>query len=622
MAFACLFVPDFPVQAVVRLEPELQDKAVVVLEGAAPLTRVFAANAAARTLGVEIGMSKVQAEAFSRMVWRWRSRKQEATAHRALLDCAWTISPCVETKMNGGKELLPDAVVLDIAGCEKLFGAPEKIASDLQRVAAKVGFAANVAVAGNAEAAVCAARGFAGVTVIAAGEESKKLGMLRVNALPMPEELLETLARWGIRTCSEFAALPEVAVVERFGQEGRRWQLLAGGAEPRPLLAREPELEFEECMELDYAIELLDPLLFVLNRLLEQLCVRLRMHVLAASEIRVALTLGKNVEEENCGADRNRGVNATNVNAATEGRGKPLPYRSKTEKGNGSNDDRKGANKEDTPVHERVLRLPVPARENKFLLKLLKLDLEAHPPSAPVTGVKMVAVPARSRARQMGLYLPLSPEPEKLEVTLARIRATVGEGRVGAPVLLDTHRPNAFRQEEFVLAETNEKKNAGVTAKAGSDVEGGASPSPTRISQMKTGAGQTGAGRMGAGRMGVGRTNDAQRPNAKRAVETTAALRIYRPALPATVELYKAKPARMVCDGVQRRVLAHAGPWRTKGDWWSETVWARDEWDVLMHALRPKLEKGSGREAEEETAVYRIYRDLRLRRWFVEGIYD
>jgi protein ImuB len=544
VAFACLFVADFPVQAVVRLEPELRDKAVVVLEGAAPLTRVFAANAAARALGVEIGMTKVQAEAFRGIAWRWRSRAQEATAHRALLDCAWTISPRVETKVHGEKEPLPDAAVLDIAGCEKLFGAPQKIASDLQRVAAKVGFAANVAIAGNAEAAVCAARGFAGVTVIGAGEERKKLGTLPARALPMSQEFLETLARWGIRTCGEFAELPEVAVVERFGQEGRRWQLLAQGAEPRPLMAREPELAFEEFMELDYAIELLDPLLFVLNRLLEQLCVRLRMHVLAASEIRVALAL-----------DKNRGLEEDSAN------NKP---------------------KTETAVHERVLRLPVPARESKFLLKLLKLDLEAHPPGAAVTAVRMVAVPARARARQMGLYLPLSPEPEKLEVTLARISATVGEGRVGAPALLDTHRPNAFRQEKFVLAEVADKKTAAA----------GASPKAIRSA------------------------------GARQAAATTAALRIYRPALPATVELYKAKPARIVCDGAQRRVLAYAGPWRTKGDWWAETAWARDEWDVMFYALRPKVEKESGREAESETAVYRIYRDLRSRRWFVEGIYD
>jgi protein ImuB len=597
VAFACLFIPDFPVQAVVRLEPELREKAVVVLEGAAPLTRVFAVNAVARALGVELGMTKVQAEALGEMVWRWRSSAQEATAHRALLDCAWTISPRVEDKLHDtGRDELRDAVVLDLAGCEKLFGSHEKIVGDLQRTAASVGFDTNVAVAGNPEAAVCAARGFAGITIIVAGEESQKLGTLPVSALPMSLEFLETLARWGIRTCAQFAALPEVAVVERFGQDGRRWQLLAQGAEPRPLMAREPELQFEECMELDFAVELLDQLLFVLNRLLEQLCVRLRMHVLATSEVRVTLTL-----------DTNRGAEEE--------------QETKSDKKSSRQTNRNGSRGAEVAIHERTLRLPVPARESKFLLKLLKLDLEAHPPGAPVLAVKMVAVPTRSRARQMGLYLPLSPEPEKLEVTLARLRATVGESRVGAPVLLDTHRPNAFRQDKFVLPEIQEKKAMAKSACSNACVLQLAAMDTKSAEHVQRSFVSFDAEKAPARTPALPCPYPDSEANALRPVAASA-LRIYRPALAATVELHKAKPARLVCDGAQRRVLSFAGPWRTKGDWWSETAWARDEWDVVLHALRPKIHKDSGREDEEETAVYRIYRDLRSRHWFVEGIYD
>jgi len=64
LSFASLFSPDFPVQAVVRLEPDLRGKAVAILAGAPPLTRIFATNRQARELGVEIGMTKVQAETF------------------------------------------------------------------------------------------------------------------------------------------------------------------------------------------------------------------------------------------------------------------------------------------------------------------------------------------------------------------------------------------------------------------------------------------------------------------------------------------------------------------------------------------------------------------------------
>jgi protein ImuB len=517
--FACLFVPDFPVQAVVRLEPELRNKPVAILAGAPPLTKVFSVNPAARKLGVEEGMTKAQAEAFEGIIRRWRSPSQEATAHAALLDCAWTISPRVEDGIRDSREELPDTAVLDLAGCEKLFGSPEKIAHDLARVALEVGFDANVAVAGNLSAAICAAHGFSGVTIISPSEGSARIGALSLTALRIPSELVETLQSWGIRTCAEFAALPEIGVVERLGQEGRRWQRLAQGADPRSLIAKEFPVQFEECMELEPPVDLLEPLLFILNRLLEQLCSRLRMHILSIGEIKVTLTLQRN-------GSRNK---------------KPL-------------------------LHIRTLRLPVPTKEGKLLLRLLQLDLEAHPPVSAVTAVHILAIPAKPRSRQLGLFLPLSPDPERLEITLARIQNTIGEGRVGSPVLLDTYRPNAFEQNHFVLPEIATKPSAGER-------------------------------------------------------RATAAMRIYRPPLPANVEFQEGKPACLTCDGARRAILAFAGPWRTKGDWWSETVWARDEWDVEVLTLRPNDQHESGK-TSEETVLYRVYKDLRMKRWFVEGIYD
>ena len=199
----------------------------------------------------------------------------------------------MEDACEGDDEKRHDTVVLDLSGCERLFGSPEKIANDLRRVAGDVGFDARVAVAGNVEAAVCAARGFPGITVIAEGDESVRLGTLPISSLSMPVELLETLKRWGIHTCAEFAVLPDVAVVERLGQEGRRWQLLARGSHSKPLLPKEPPVHFDECMELEFPVELLDPLMFVLNRLLTQLCARLGMHVLSAREIALTLTLAE-----------------------------------------------------------------------------------------------------------------------------------------------------------------------------------------------------------------------------------------------------------------------------------------------------------------------------------------
>ena len=520
MAFACLFVPDFPVQAVVRLERELRGKPVAILSGAAPLTKVFAVNLEARNLGIETGMSKVQAEAFRGIAWRWRSVSQEATAHAALLDCAWTISPRVEDRGKRTEQDFSDTVVLDLAGCEKLFGSPEKIAQDLKHVAAEVGFAASVAIAENPQAAICAAHGFAGITIIPPGEEGLRIGRLSLEALGIPFEFIETLRRWGIHTCAEFSALPEIAVVERLGQEGLHWWRRAQGNDCDSLIARDFPTAFEEHMDLDSSVELLEPLLFILNRLLEQLCARLRMHIFSIGEVTVTLSL------------------------------EPRDSRSK-----------------EPVLHIRTLQLPVPSQDSKLLLKLLQLDLETHPPSLPVIAVRIRTVPAKARSRQLGLFLPLSPDSERLEITLARIQNTVGENRVGAAVLLDTHGPNSFRQNKFVLPEMKEK-------------------------------------------------------HADRRKQVTTAMRIYRPPLAATVEFEQGKPAFLGCEGARREILAFAGPWRRNGDWWSETPWAREEWDVAIGMLRPKVHAEPGHKDENETALYRVYKDLRAKRWFVEGIYD
>ena len=519
MAFACIFILDFPVQAVVRQDPELRGKAVIVFAGAAPLTKVFATNQAARVLGVEVGMTKLQAEACGGFEWRWRSPSQEATAQAALLDCAWTISPRVEEGQRFNEGDQPGMVVLDIAGCEKLFGSNAKIAEDLRRVAAEVGLEANVSVAENPEAAACAARGFAGITIIAPDEEAESLGVLPLTSLPIPAELLETLRKWGIHTCAEFAVLPEIPVIERFGQEGQKWHQLCHGSAPRPLMAKEFPKQFEECMELEFPVDLLEPLMFLLNRLLDQVCVRLRMHVLATSEVKVTLTL------------------------------QPSDLRNK-----------------ETLVHIRTLRLPTPVTQSKVLLKLLQLDLQAHPPGAPVTAVNIVVVPTRSRTRQLGLFLPLSPEPEALEITLARLQRTVGEGRVGAPVLLDSYAPGAFAQNRFVLPEASMKFSVG------------------------------------------------ERP-------ARTALRIYRPPLAATVDFEDKQPVSISCGTGRKPILAFAGPAKTNGEWWSESAWAREEWDVLVPALHPKFQT-EAQPKQHEKALYRIYKDLRSKRWFVEGIYD
>lgn len=537
-AFASIFVPDFPVEALLRAEPDLRSQAVAVLEGKAPLQKIFAVNEKARRAGVSPGMTKLQVDACPDLVLRARSPLQEVAAHAALLDCAQSFSPRVE---DAGC----DTILLDLAGLAPLFGPLPKIARDVARRACDLGLEANVAVASNPDAAVLAAHGFSGVVVIPEGKEAEQLGNLPVEVLFMNGDslqLLEILERWGIRNLRALAALPDVALSERLGQEGIRLQQLARGCASRSLVPVETPLGFEEAVELEYPVVLLEPLAFLLSRLLEHLCARLSARALATQELHLDLTLGETTDDVGTDATAHVGMGAL---------ARPSSGREQARK-----------------TFHRTLRLPVPLLDPKVFLKLLQLDLNAHPPGAPIVKIHLSAEPVRPRVTQSGLFLPPSPEPEKLELTLARIAGIVGQNNVGSLQLLDTHRPEAFRMSRFAPDQRQKQ--------------------PNRNDKNSNGA--------------------LRKPNEG----AVTALRIFRPPARATVTLREGRPVHIACPKRKEicgEILWAAGPWRSSGDWWEQEGWARDEWDIA-------LQEAAG------ITLYRLVRDLLGGQWQVEGSYD
>jgi protein ImuB len=551
--FACIFVPNFPVAAVFRAQPELRAQAVAIFDGKPPLEKVWAVNDGAGRMGIMPGMTKAQAELCSGLTLRPRSQLQESVAHAALLDCAQSFSPCVE-------DAAADTAILDLAGMESLFGSLPEIASKLFCRAAELGLDGNVAIASNPDAAVLAARGFSGVTVIPLGNEGESLGSLPVEILFADEcegkskedaqqkesaRLLETLDRWGVKTLRALAALPEIALSERLGQEGLRLQKLARGTASRALVPVEAPAVFEEAIELEHPIVLLEPLAFLLNRLLEQICARLASRALNTQELRLTLGL------ESFSSFNQSEINNQEFSLQPAIGNRKLPVRFTRSK-----------------HFHRTLCLPLPMLDAKLFLKLLQLDLNAHPPGAPILKIHLVAEAARPRLAQGGLFLPPSPEPEKLELTLARIAGLVGESRVGSLELLDTHRAEGFRMRRFVAGATQE-----------SSTEKNRPRKTSTLAEEKS---------------------------------AVAALRMFRPPLRATVALENGELARVICPKkkeVQGSVLWKAGPWRSSGDWWEREAWARDEWDIA-------LQNADG------IALYRLVHDLLDGGWFVEGTYD
>jgi protein ImuB len=535
MPFACIFVPDFPVQAVLRAEPGLRSQPVAVLEGKAPLQKVFAVNEKARRMGVEPGMSRLQLEECGDLALRPQSSFAETDAHDALLECAQSFSPRVE-------DAACDTLLLDLAGLEALFGPPPKIADDLARHASEFGLEANIAVAANVDTALLAARGFLGVTVISEGQEAERLGSLPVAVLLMGGQdtarFLEILNRWGIHDLRSLAALPEAALSERLGQGGIFLQQLARGITFRDLVPVEEPPVFEKAVELEHPLVLLEPLAFLLHQLLEEICAHLAAYALATQELTLQMVLS------NCHF-------------------------------NDAETDRVGPDETRQPF-TRILRLPVPLLDPKIFLKLLQLDLNANPPGAPIRKIHLSAKPARPRAAQGGLFLPPSPEPEKLELTLARIASIVGNSQVGSLELLDTYRPDGFRMQRFAPQESQQRKGASATVCGTTEVVPSQKPQPGCAHNLVT------------------------------------ALRIFRPPVRALVVIRDGKPAHITCpkrEMTQGEILWTAGPWRSSGDWWEHEGWARDEWDIAV-------QEKSG------IVLYRLVRDLLNGQWLVEGSYD
>ena len=247
--------------------------------------------------------------------------------------------------------------------------------------------------------------------------------------------------------------------------------------------------------------------------------------------------------------------------------------------------------------------------------------------------IHLSAEPARPRAAQGGLFQPPAPEPEKLELTLARIAGMVGPDRVGSTELLDTHHPEGFRMQHFVPPlldnKRKDKKQNSFNPKDGTH------PVSERGKESDLGTRHSAPG------------TPSEAP--------ITALRAYRPPVRVTVTVRDGKPVHLVSPrrkDIQGDILWMAGPWRSSGDWWEQDGWSRDEWDIALQlpiagnqssAANQKtnplkqIKLFGGRSNADTSAsniartnspanptltLYRLVHDLLSNRWFVEGTYD
>lgn len=464
--YACVYAAEFPAQALLRLRPELRREPVAILEGRAPLESVCSFNTHAFRQGIARQLTRVEAEAIAGLRLLPRSIESEASARAVLLECAANFSPRIEDVSQG----TVCACVLDIAGMDRLFGTPETIAQRIRATLSDAGFNTAIAVGANFHAVRIKSAYTRGVAVIPAGEESRVLAALPIRALGLAEDHTETFASWGIRTLGELAALDEIDLVTRLGLEARNWRELALGVHAHTFQPIEPEFQLAEFCEFEAPVEQIEPLLFVAARMIDCLIARVADRALSLAMLTVRMKLEGGQE------------------------------------------------------HSCAIRPALPSIDRAFLLKLLQLEIAAHPPQRGVLALTLSAEAGQSSNVQLGLFSPQTPEPSRLDVTIARLKAIVGEDRVGSPVLEDSHRADSFGMDSFAVA-------------------------------------------------GKVSTSCAERPR--------LALRRLRPPVPVYVMEQARRPAAFHDRQNRYQVEAAYGPWKTSGCWWSIDGWNAEEWDVL-----------------------------------------
>jgi protein ImuB len=312
-----------------------------------------------------------------------------------------------------------------------------------------------------------------------------------------------TLERWGVETIGALAALPTAALLARLGPAAVRLQALARGADAGPFVPHEHPAPCREAVTLDWEVPALPALAFVLERLLARLAARLALREAGAAALSLTLRLAD-------GSD-----------------------------------------------HAHRLGIAAPLRDAPTLGRLLRASLDGLRLPAPVIAVAVEAEPVPLAALQTDLFTPPRPSPRELGEILGRLSAIVGGDRVGAPVVPDTHRPDAVALAPF----------------PGEDA-----------------------------RLGLSR---GHRPP----VWVTGAALVHRrltPPRPAEVECRAGQPIRVEAAGLRGAVVARAGPWRTAGEWWAETAWDREEWDVAL----------------PDGTACRLVRDSLTGAWTVDAIYD
>lgn len=385
--FAVISIPDFSLQALLRHEPELRKKPVALVDDESANSPVWQVTEAGRALGVLPGITSTQAKArCATVIFRRRLLLQEELAQETLLGWAYAFAAYIESTAPGVCTV--DLRGLSLLQAEDLPKALETWARQMidclesSHLSARVGLAASPALA------LQATHGDAEVNLVL--DPARFWRQLPVAKLCHSANITEILGIWGISSVAEFLALGKANIAVRLGAEGLALYEVAQTDTIRPLHLTVPKQAYEEYFEFETPTETLEPLLFIIRRLLDQLTRR----VTGAGRVIGQLTISLKLDSGQ--------------------------------------------------IHERILDIPAPTGDIAVLFRVLHNYLETVRTSSPVAAISMRSESCPAETQQFELFETAVRDPNRFYETLASLSALLGPNRVGTPVVRDSFRPDDF----------------------------------------------------------------------------------------------------------------------------------------------------------------------------------
>lgn len=222
----CLYLPLLPIQSALQnhtLKPADLHQPIAFIQEIDRTKKIAWIDPRAAHRGLRQGMTCAEAQAvIPDLILLPHNPQHDADTLRSIAAWALRFSPLVEP-------LEPDTLLLDISGCQRLFGGDETLLRRARRDLAATSWGALSehvpdtpwihAVITETIGAACALAwcGQTDPPVIPVGQIRDALHPLPVNTLRLPPTLINSLTTLGLTRISDLLALPRDALHHRFG---------------------------------------------------------------------------------------------------------------------------------------------------------------------------------------------------------------------------------------------------------------------------------------------------------------------------------------------------------------------------------------------------------------------